>query len=798
MNRKTFLPPSPLAAAFLGLALGFFVCRAHGAPVSPEREAGGQQREEAEAGKQSAWDGSRTTAVHFIPLKDSFDQVIVPTSSYPLPFSARNTCAPCHDYTIVRRGLHSNATLTGTHGRRGEPWVWVDPRSGTVLPLSYRGWEGTWNPRELGLSAWDFTLLFGRHMTGGGISEPDDAETSPESRWNVSGKLELNCLGCHNASRRQSHSEWAKQVLRQNYRWAATAASGLGEVGGMASRLPPTWDLFDGPNPDDTEWAVVPFVRYRKELFGRGQRVFLDIAPEIDDQRCLACHSVTPVGATRVTAEEDVHSAAGIRCVDCHRNDVRHTMVRGYEREAEDYGEPERSLFSCRGCHTGGDPAGKKDGTSGRLGAPYPRHKGIPAVHFEKLACTACHSGPLPGPEPVRVRTSRANRLGIYGIARWAMEWPHIAEPVPARDGSGKIAPHRLLWPSYWVRLEGEKAVPLKPDEVLDSAGGVLTVEEDVARILKALTLFEADGIPVLVLGGKAYRVNVDNLLDVRVLKGEEEEPGLLWAVEKEGRVESMIPRFDPDAEEVDADAEAKIQLALEALSTVPGAPGPPGILYRSALYRLADGYLEKCENPGPSTERAVFVWIEDGGWSPVVTDFQARTVSAVVGTVRTLTKEQVRMVLERLAADFPSTGEAAYGYISGGRLFILDGEGALVPVEHPAAGPVLWPLGHQVRPAQQSLGANGCTDCHSERSPFFFGRVTADGPLLDESAPDRPAYAFMGLDQPYQRLFGLSFRGRSLLKWILLAAGFVVGSLLLLMFFLVLGKATGLIEGRR
>ncbi|MCK4821476.1 hypothetical protein KA005_37265, partial [bacterium] len=238
------------------------------------------------------WDGSRVVPVHQIPLKDECDQNIIPTESYPLPYSTRYTCGSCHDYGQIHSGWHFNAASSGRHGRPGEPWVWVDPKTGTVLPLSYRNWEGMWNPKELGMTSWDFTLLFGRHLPGGGVTEPEDVEPNPESRWNVSGNIEINCMGCHNASKMQSHSEWAKQILRQNFRWAATAASGMGEVWGMASRLPGTWDIFDGPNPDDTEWAVVPSVRYRSDSFDSRHRVFFDISNEPDDNRCLTCHSV--------------------------------------------------------------------------------------------------------------------------------------------------------------------------------------------------------------------------------------------------------------------------------------------------------------------------------------------------------------------------------------------------------------------------------------------------------------------------------------------------------------------------
>ena len=140
--------------------------------------------------EKTAWDGSRTTAVHWLQLKDEFDQIIVPTDSYALPYSTRFTCAPCHDYNVIKEGLHFNARSSTQHGRPGEPWIWADPKTGTLLPLSYRDWPGVWSPEDLGLTPWDFTLLFGRHMTGGGISEPEEGDLSPESRWAVSGKLE--------------------------------------------------------------------------------------------------------------------------------------------------------------------------------------------------------------------------------------------------------------------------------------------------------------------------------------------------------------------------------------------------------------------------------------------------------------------------------------------------------------------------------------------------------------------------------------------------------------------------------
>jgi len=747
--------------------------------------------------KKTTWDGSRTTAVHWLQLKDEFDQLIVPSDYYTLPYSAQYTCTPCHDYSVIQEGLHFNALFSTQHGRAGEPWIWADPKTGTLLPLSYRGWPGVWNPKDLGLTRWDFTLLFGRHMTGGGVSEPKDDEVSPESRWEVSGKLEMNCMGCHNASRQQSHSEWAKQVLRHNFRWAATASSGLGEVGGMASRLPGTWDLFDGPNPDDTEWAVVPTVRYWPSQFDSKHRVFFDIAPKIDDQRCLACHSVTRVGENRLTAHQDIHSAAGIGCVDCHRNDIGHSMTRGYEEEAEDYQDDKRGEFSCWGCHMDEDLSKQGSETAGRLGAPYPEHSGIPAVHFERLSCTVCHSGPLPSKESTQVRTSRGNRLGIYGVAQWSTEWPQIVEPVFVKDQSGKIAPHRLMWPAYWGKMEGENITPLRPSDVEKAAGRILMVEESVVEVFKAIALYgEIEGVPILVLSGNVYEPNVDGLLDVSKYSGEEVSAEIYWAIKSDGGIIPLIPEFDPDAEEPDVDAETRIQNVLMALDTLENAPGQPGIIYKKAMYHLPEGYLEKKEGPEEGTTTAKLVWLEDDKITPAVSGFQVRSVVATVGSEQTLTEEQVALVLQSLSQN--DIEDSSYVYVSGGKVFMLDEEGRLTNSKHPAAEPVVWPLGHRVRPAQQSLGINGCTDCHSESSAFFFGTIKGAGPMKTDKFDKRSAHSFMNLDKPYQKLFGLSFRVRPLLKVVLFVVAVIVGSMLLIMLMVILGQYTGLFEKRR
>jgi hypothetical protein len=752
--------------------------------------------------KKLVWDGSRSTPVHLIPLKDELDQPIVPSESHPLPFSSRFTCAPCHDYNLIKQGLHFSASRSKTSGRPAEPWIWVDEKTGTVIPISYQHTKGFWKPEDLGLSAWDLTLLFGRHMTGGDVSEPPDEEMTPDSRWNVSGKAEINCLGCHNASRLQSHSEWAKQILRENFRWAATAAAGLGEVGGMASRLKGTWDVFDGPNPDDSEWAVAPFVRYNKNLFDSKHRIFFDLNYKPDDSRCLVCHSVAATDMPKFNFDEDVHSAAGLKCVGCHRNDIRHAMIRGYEGETQDYPDLKTQDFTCSGCHLGNGQGKEEKIRAGRLGAPYPRHKGIPAVHFDRLSCTTCHSGPLPANEAARVRTSRGNRLGIYGIARWDTSLPAIFEPVYIRGQNKKLTPHRLMWPAFWARITQDKIIPLRPEQVLEAAGDTLKVEEKVAAILNTLfTQLDIVGNPLLVTAGKVFELNVDGTLLVNTDPALTPSEEILWAIRKDGKIEPLIPDFDPDSSEPNPDIEGQVQKVLQALAGVPEAAGRPVLLIKNWRYQITEGYLEKVGQPGKSAVKAQLSWLAGDQTLPLVSDFQRRTIVETIGSELTLTEEQVGFILRALVEKKNKSviGEAGtYAYISGGKMFRLNIGGKLEAKNHEVAAPVVWPLAHQVRPARQSLGVHGCSDCHSAGSDFLFSKVKGAGPLKTREVASRSAHSFMGLNKSYQMIFGLSFAVRPILKWVLFIAAIIIGSVLFLLFMLALGRATGLIEKRR
>lgn len=466
-------------------------------------------------------DGSQAVPVHLIGLLDEEGDKISPDDDPLLPFSMRQTCSECHSYGTIGKGWHFNAVDANVvPGRKGQPWIFVDAGTCTQIPLSYRPWPGTFHPEQLGITPFKFTQLFGRQMPGGGAGELESDNPDEIIRQEVSGKLEINCLGCHNAHPGQDQAEYAGQIARQNFRWAAAAACEFGSVKGIAAAQPDTYD----PLMDD---AIA--TTYRENTFDHLKKVLFDIVRKVPNERCYFCHSnldLSKDGSEEWIADEDVHLAAGLSCVDCHRNGLDHNIIRGYEGEDVASKNPLAATTTCEGCHT-----------EGRLGAPVPEHPGIPPVHFEKLTCTACHSGPWPDQKTYRTKTSRAHALGVYGVKKTDEMLPHVMSPVFARQGGigaaylgylvtlsggGKIGPHKLLWPAFWGSLNGQKVTPVTLEIVRRTARRVIgrrmllpsgdwpaLTAEHITKSLKLLSSEKSiEGKPVYICGGKLYRLD--------------------------------------------------------------------------------------------------------------------------------------------------------------------------------------------------------------------------------------------------------------------------------------------------
>jgi hypothetical protein len=460
---------------------------------------------------------------HRIALYDAAGEVIAPADNPARPWSPRATCGKCHDYETIASGWHFNEGLSGAAGGRpGEPWILADARTGTQLPLSARGWAGTWTPAQAGLSQWAMIRLFGRHMPGGGLGERAIADDKdPQAGWAASGALEIDCLACHDASRRHDQAERARQIAERNFKWTPTAAAGLGLVRGSAAAVQAEAAPIDEADPLFELGAIPaqgPKIFYDAARFDADGRVFLDLTRRPEAQRCEFCHAQkladqSPGDAWQ--ADPDVHLAAGLRCADCHRNGLDHAIVRG-DAGARDHG------LSCAGCHYGQGAAQAPGGpTAGRLGSPAHDHPGLPALHFEELACTACHSGPWPGEATRPMQTALAHGLGLTSRERTAATPPLIEGPVFLKGADGRIAPHKLLWPAFWAALDGKNELhPILPEDVARLAAGVFKAEKaapggkplsrgDIAKALAALAHApQIEGVPVYVAAGRLHRLD--------------------------------------------------------------------------------------------------------------------------------------------------------------------------------------------------------------------------------------------------------------------------------------------------
>ena len=475
-------------------------------------------------------DGNRSVPVHLIKIYDEFDHVIRLDDRPLMPFSPKQTCRKCHDYEKIRHGWHFNAADSGVRGgRRGEPWILVDPGAATQIPLSYRNWRGTYRPSEAGLSTLAFLKTFGRHLPGGSVGEKD-GDLNDYMRWQVSGALEVNCQSCHNADAGQSQAEYGVQVLRQNFRWAATASSGFAMVRGSAGEMPDNYDAYSAVPPEQSN-VLPPTVTYNAARVDGAGRVLFEVPRRMAPTQCAFCHSsrvIDPMRPERWEGEEDVHTAAGMLCVDCHRNGIDHQMIRGYEGEANLRGQPGVASFTCRGCHLGSGEDGVP--LEGRRGAPRPEHLGIPPVHFERLACTACHSGPWPGGTTYSVKTSRGHALGIPKTDKADDALPQIATPVFAKQDDGTYAPHDLFWPAFWGYQKMDAIALARPDRIRPLVTSILEGdttrrvgrwpvlrEAEILEILQQLR--EADttlGDPLYVSGGTMYAIAAPGTLTRR------------------------------------------------------------------------------------------------------------------------------------------------------------------------------------------------------------------------------------------------------------------------------------------
>jgi len=142
------------------------------------------------------------------------------------------------------------------------------------------------------------------------------------------------------------------------------------------------------------------------------------------------------------------------------------------------------------------------------------------------------------------------------------------------------------------------------------------------------------------------------------------------------------------------------------------------------------------------------------------------------------VSEQMITRILQIIAKEASLVAEPVY--IAGGRMYRLAEDGTLVWQQHPAAGPVMWVAAHDVRPARTALGSNGCADCHSNDSPFFFGKVPIDGPVAYPEGRFLTMAQLQDIDINRIKVLNRSFVFRSTLKAAILIGSLICGMLVI------------------
>jgi formate dehydrogenase gamma subunit len=341
-------------------------------------------------------------------LLDENGQVINPftDTNASLPYSPKKTCGACHDYDKITKGYHftqgagENPTVkqsercqwVTTPGNYGGSWC-------SPAPLyRYLSSKNNSSPRMMDMTSFSFiTAGCGKCHPGGGSMEYDrdgrrydlwmadhGSSLIPggdnrfdgdyyQAQWSQTGVLEADCLMCHLPE--YSFNARNKQLKSLNFRWAPTAAAGFGEVKGAVGK------------------GDAVKVIYEQAKFNPDGTISPHIVREARNEACLACHAKPgwKKRGANFRSRTDVHLRAGMKCIDCHPAGSKAVDDRIKGKEVHQFGKGDdpggqirndldNTCRDCIDCHN-----------TGYLGAPIARHRWLPPLHLNRIACQTCH-----------------------------------------------------------------------------------------------------------------------------------------------------------------------------------------------------------------------------------------------------------------------------------------------------------------------------------------------------------------------------------------------------------------------
>jgi len=394
MTRGFLLALGSLAGAFV---LAAATARAQPSPGPKEAEPVAHREQTAPSGVCPPFH-----------LRDEAGNVINPVAgeNSGQPYSPKQTCGRCHDYETITQGYHflqgkgetptadqkARCLWVSTPGNYGGTWC-------SPAPL-YRYLSPKTNESAALMDMTSFTFLTsgcGACHPGGGaaefdregkrydrwMSDPASGFSSGgdnrfdgdyyQARWSETGVLEADCLLCHMPE--YDVAERKKQLGAWNFRWAATVGAGFARVTGSVAEKKPVEVVYENGHFND-DGTVEPH-----------------IVREPRNQVCLSCHAKPgwKKRGANFRPRTDVHLRAGLKCVDCHPAGSSATDPRIAGREKHQFGKGDDpgghvrddlddTCVSCADCHD-----------TGRMGAPIAKHRWLPPLHLEGIACQTCH-----------------------------------------------------------------------------------------------------------------------------------------------------------------------------------------------------------------------------------------------------------------------------------------------------------------------------------------------------------------------------------------------------------------------
>jgi hypothetical protein len=518
-------------------------------------------------------------------LKNELGQRITPAGNGADAYSPRRTCGTCHGYMTITSGSHFQQGFDemkdgydpkrpwvlspGVFGKGGAPgtftervaaknnagdrdmglstydWIAAGARSGAVV-LSAGNLHPGGGPLEYGRMAdgrrdLSKNLIQGERQKSRPLDGDYTSRHTPEgrSRFRESGVVEGDCLMCHLKGYRLDRRN--DQLSRRNYRWAATAGAGLGEIKG-AVFTPAKADTAaeSGASPGG-EWnfARRPVVQYAwddRKIFtpqGRFKGSAL-IGKPVETDSCTQCHRAMDgqKSGTYYLPAGDLHLKAGLRCTDCHTlagrtrtERLRHQIGKGWSATSTARRDLDGAgMKTCAGCHLGGQYQPSRTGMPKAAKNPDNIHRALfnkATFHFYLIECSTCHV-PDRKSRSLYLVDGSAGRQAWYSTDKAALATPVESLKLPATE----------MWKPWInryerVRGDGQRYVPAVPKvpqwfgELLPR-GSVRPIGHEFVKQAasgqKTLTTVEV----VTLAGGKVKQTTVateeDILLMIRAL----------------------------------------------------------------------------------------------------------------------------------------------------------------------------------------------------------------------------------------------------------------------------------------